>query len=143
MIDLSSLVPFARWITPEAEVRRFDAHFFMLRSPEGQEGAHDQHETMDSFWATPASVLSRWEAMEVLLAPPTHRTLEILAAQGSVDEALALAERANLAPICPRLIDYDGTMALTLPGDPDHQLTERIIPGRTRYVLRGDQWRPE
>jgi 8-oxo-dGTP pyrophosphatase MutT (NUDIX family) len=143
MIDLSSLVPFARWITPEAEVRRFDAHFFMLRSPEGQEGAHDKHETMDSFWATPASVLSRWEAMEVLLAPPTHRTLEILAAQGNVDEALALAERANLDPICPRLIDYDGTMALTLPGDPDHQIPERIIPGRTRYVLRGDQWKPE
>jgi 8-oxo-dGTP pyrophosphatase MutT (NUDIX family) len=143
LIDLASLVPFARWITPEPEVRRFDAHFFMLRAPEGQEGAHDSYETMSSFWATPTDVLARFEKGEVQLAPPTHRTLEILSEQSDVDAALAMAEGSSLEPIRPVLIDYDGTMALTLPGDPDHPQKERIIPGRTRYVLRGDQWRAE
>jgi 8-oxo-dGTP pyrophosphatase MutT (NUDIX family) len=143
MIDLASLVPFARWITPEPEVRRFDARFFMLRAPEGQDGAHDTYETMASFWATPREVLERFDRGEVQMAPPTHRTLEILSAHARVSDALAEAETANLDPICPVLIDYDGTMALTLPGDPDHPQATPIIAGPTRYVLRGEQWRPE
>lgn len=142
-IDLASLVPFARWITPEAEVRRFDARFFMLRAPTGQEGAHDRHETMASFWATPRDILARFESKDVQLAPPTHRTLQMLSESVVVDTALAAAETANLDPICPALIDYDGTMALTLPGDPAHPQPTRIIPGQTRYVLRGEQWRAE
>ena len=142
-IDLSCLVPFARWITPEAEVRRFDARFFMLRAPEGQDGAHDTQETMASFWATPREVLAHFDAGDVQLAPPTHRTLELLSAYSTVDEALATAEKACLDAICPVLIDYDGTMALTLPGDPDHPQEAPIIAGRTRYVLRGEHWRAE
>lgn len=142
-IDLASLVPFARWVTPEPEIRRFDARFFMLRAPEGQEGAHDTYETMASFWATPGDILARFEAKDVQLAPPTHRTLQLLLKYAAVDDALAAAETANLDPICPVLIDYDGTMALTLPGDPDHPQATPIIAGQTRYVLRGEQWRAE
>ena len=142
-IDLSCLVPFARWITPEPEVRRFDARFFMLRAPEGQAGAHDTHETMASFWEAPRDVLARFDAGGVQLAPPTHRTLELLSTHVTVDSALAAAKTACLDPICPVLIDYDGTMALTLPGDPDHPQATPIVAGRTRYVLRGKRWRAE
>ncbi len=142
-IDLASLVPCARWITPAAEVRRFDTRFYMLRTPAGQEGAHDQYETMASFWATPHEVLARWEARAVQLAPPTHHTLLRLARSRTVDDALALAGTAPLDPVCPALVNYDGTIALTLPGDPDHPQPARIIEGHTRYVLRDEQWRPE
>ena len=99
--------------------------------------------TMASFWATPSEVLARWKARDVQLAPPTHRTLEMLSAHAKVDHALAAAEGANLESICPALIDYDGTIALTLPGDPNHPQATRISAGQTRYVLRGEQWRPE
>jgi len=143
VIDLGSLVPFARWITPAAEARRFDTRFFMMRTPAGQDGAHDEYETMASFWATPRDVLARWEAREVQLAPPTHHTLLRLAESATVDEALALAGAFPLDPVCPALVDYDGTIALTLPGDPDHPQAQRIIEGKTRYVLRDEQWRPE
>ncbi len=142
-IDLASLVPLARWVTPEPEVRRFDARFFMVRAPEGQDGAHDKYETMASFWATPRVVLARFDAKDVQMAPPTHRTLELLLAHAKVDDALAAVETQSLEPVCPVLIDYDGTIALTLPGDPDHPQATRIIAGQTRYVLRGEQWRPE
>ena len=142
-IDLSCLVPFARWITPEPEVRRFDARFFMLRAPEGQAGAHDTHETMASSWEAPRDVLARFDAGDVQLAPPTHRTLELLSTHVTVDSALTAAEAACLDPICPVLIDYDGTMALTLPGDPDHPQATPIVAGRTRYFLRGKRWRAE
>lgn len=143
----SALVPFARWITPQAEARRFDARFFVAIAPEGQTGAHDEYETMASFWATPADVLRRFEAGEVQLAPPTHRTLELFTTCASAAAVLELARASTLLPICPRLVkqtDAQGeTLALTLPGDPEHDIREARTPGLSRYVLRGERWLPE
>jgi len=142
-VDLASLVPLTRWITPAAEARRYDTHFFVMRTPEGQDGAHDEVETMSSFWATPHRVLARWEARELQMAPPTHHTLLTLSRCATVDDALRHAETRRLDPICPVLVDQDDTIALVLPGDPDHPQAERMIEGHTRYVLRDEQWRPE
>lgn len=144
-LDLLALVPFARWVTPEAESRRFDARFYLARAPEGQSGAHDAHETVASGWDTPRALLERWEDGLVTLMPPTHRTLMLLAEQRSVDAILEAAASACLDPICPRLVqhkDLEGeTLALVLPGDPEHEVGEARVPGPSRYVLRGERWR--
>lgn len=135
-LALDALVPWARWVTPEAESRRFDARFFLLLAPRGQSGAHDNHETTQSFWASPADVLRRFVANELFLAPPTCRTLELLAACATVDDALALAAEQSLLPICPRFVAHDTAPFLALPGDPAHELKEKRVEGKTRFVLR-------
>lgn len=142
-VDLAALHPFARWITPTAEARRYDARFFVAVAPEGQPGAHDESETMASFWASPAKVLERFDAGEVQLAPPTHRTLEILANAHTIAGAIEAAKKACLDPVCPKLIQHEQSLALVLPGDPDHEVREVRVPGRLRFVLRGDRFRPE
>lgn len=142
-IDLRALHPFSHWVTPAAESRRYDTFFFVAKAPEGQSGAHDQTETTASFWATPAEILRRFAAGEVQLAPPTHRTLEILMACRNAGDVLTLASGANLDPICPRLVPQGDTMALVLPGDPEHDVRETRTTGTTRYVLRGERWRSE
>lgn len=146
-LDLEALHPLARWITPEAEARRYDARFFVAVAPSGQTGAHDDRETMASFWATPGEVLRRWERGEVQVAPPTHCTLAQLASCPTTEAVLALAAASCLDPICPRLVPQsDGatqTLALTLPGDPEHEVKERRVGGPSRYVLRGDRWQAE
>lgn len=135
-LDLGLLEPFARWVTPEAEQRRFDARFFLLALPPGQEGSHDRHETTQSFWAAPAEVLRRFEAGEVFLAPPTTRTLELLRSITSYEDARALARAQGLAPVCPRFVLSEGVAVLALPGDPEHPVGERRVEGPTRFVLR-------
>jgi hypothetical protein len=134
-LALDRLVPWARWVTPEAESRRYDARFFLLPLPEGQVGRHDDRETTMSLWAAPADVLDRAARGEIFLAPPTSRSLELLAEATSVRGALELAERQCLALICPRFVAADPPY-LALPGDPAHEVPERRSSGTTRFVLR-------
>ncbi len=135
-LALGELVPWARWVTPEAESRRFDARFFLLALPPGQVGRHDEHETTMSFWARPAAVLERFVRGEVFLAPPTTRTLELLASAPDVRAARALAAAQSLRPICPLFVPDEIAPFLALPGDPAHPVRERRVAGPTRFVLR-------
>jgi 8-oxo-dGTP pyrophosphatase MutT (NUDIX family) len=146
-LDLAALHPMARWVTPVAESRRFDTRFFLYVAEAALTGAHDDHETTASFWATPADVLQRFAAGSLQLAPPTHRTLEILATAPDARAAVALADASCLDPVCPRLVKHRDargeTLGLALPGDPEHDVRESRSPGHSRYVLRGDRFLPE
>lgn len=134
-LALSSLSPFARWITPRAEPRRFDARFFLLECPPGQAGRHDEHETTHSFWERPALVLDRAAHGEIFLAPPTTRSLELLAACADVRAARALSREQSLLPVCPVFVP-DEAPYLALPGDPAHPVADLRVAGPTRFVLR-------
>jgi hypothetical protein len=65
----------------------------------------------------------------------------------STAAVLAMADASNLDPVCPRLVKHADprgeTMALVLPGDPEHDLREQRVPGPSRYVLRGERWLSE
>ncbi len=135
-LSLDALVPWGRWITPEAEARRFDARFFLLALPEHQVGAHDDHETTMSFWGRPADVLRRFLSGELFLAPPTCRTLELLADCAGIESAVALAAEQSLLPVCPKFVADDKAPYLALPGDPSHEVPEKRVSGKTRFVLR-------
>jgi 8-oxo-dGTP pyrophosphatase MutT (NUDIX family) len=146
-LDLASLHPFARWITPMAESKRFDARFFLFRANDALTGVHDGRETTASFWASPSEVLHRFAAGELQLAPPTHRTLEIFASAVDAHDAVRIADASCVEAICPRLVRHHDvcgeTVALVLPGDPEHEVREPRSPGKSRYVLRGGRFLPE
>jgi len=146
-LDLAALHPLARWITPTSEPRRFDTRFFLFVADGSLRGAHDDQETTASFWAAPAEVLRRFAAGELQLAPPTHRMLDVLATAKNTRGAVAIAEAACREPVCPRLFKHVGTngetIALALPGDPEHEVPTKRSPGATRYVLRGSRFVPE
>jgi len=95
-----------------------------------------------SLWARPADVLDKAARGEFFLAPPTSRTLELLAGARDVHGALSLAARQTLRPICPRFVPGDETSPpfIALPGDPAHEVRECRVDGPSRYVLRDNRF---
>ena len=146
-LDGASLVPLSRWLTPEAEARRFDTRFFLHRASESAKPTHEGYENTASFWATPQDTLAQFDRSEIQLLPPTHRTLAWLSSYSDVTSALEAANAHTLAIICPRLIqqvdDMGTTLALALPGDPEHDIRYALSEGPSRFVLRGERWLPE
>ena len=74
------LKPWARWITPELESRRYDTRFFAAALPPGQQTADIRDEADQVAWLRPADVLAAARRREIALMPPTAVTLAELAA---------------------------------------------------------------
>jgi len=139
-VEVATLTPYARWVTPELESKRYDTRFFIAVVPEGQEASHDGTETTSAVWLRPAAALDDMREGRIKLAPPTVRTLDWLAAFDDVDSVISDAE-ARVPPLVrPRLIPEEGGWCLALPGDPEHPESDPVLPGATRMVLQGTAW---
>jgi len=138
-VDVAQLVPFARWITPTAERRRYDTRFYLLRAPRGQQGRHDAKETTMGLWAAPTRMIDAHEAGDVFLAPPTLRALELLIETENVHAAIAVANAQSLLSICPVFVPGDEPY-LALPGDPAHEIGEPRVDGAPRFSFRNGRF---
>jgi 8-oxo-dGTP pyrophosphatase MutT (NUDIX family) len=116
------LRPWAHWITPEFEPRRYDTRFFLAALPDGQVTRDVSGEADSVAWLTPDSALAAVDRGEMAMLPPTYRTLREIADFDTVQRALAAADERVISPVLPqvRLLDDGGDLAgvLTLPGDP-------------------------
>lgn len=135
-LRLDRLLPFARWVTPSVEQRRFDARFFLAIAPLGADARHDDRETIAGLWKAPAEAIADHCAARIDLPPPTLRTLEELATLASTEQALALARSRKPPLVRPVFRDLAGTFVLALPGDAEHPENEAVLPGPTRFTLR-------
>jgi 8-oxo-dGTP pyrophosphatase MutT (NUDIX family) len=133
-LDAEALVPWVRWVTPEASPKRFDARFFVARAPQGQDARVDGHEATEGLWLAPAEALARWRRGEILFAPATARSIELLAAHDFVDGALAAASTRRPPPVLmPVVWNEGGRRFISLPGDPRHPLADDL-GGRIRRL---------
>jgi hypothetical protein len=110
--------------------------------PERQDPVHDESETTHSDWLDPADALARCRRNDIMLAPPTWTTLQILAGFSSVDEVLRWARQCRVVCVEPGFFTMEGRSMLTLPGDPLHPAIDGFeTPGETRFVLDNGRWR--
>lgn len=136
-LEPSRLVPFARWVTPAVERRRFDARFFVAIAPDDVAAHHDEEETITSCWKTPHEAILDHAEQRIDLPPPTLRTLEELAIFERASDILAYASKRTPPLVRPVFRDLaDGTWILALPGDPEHPEPSACVPGPTRFTLR-------
>ncbi|MBA0045317.1 NUDIX hydrolase [Mycobacteroides sp. LB1] len=101
------LRPWANWITPEAEPRRYDTFFFVAALPAGQDADGDTTEAVASGWQTPEAAISAFTERRSFLLPPTWSQLDAVSTSGgTVAEVLAVGR--EIAPIMPVLKEEDG-----------------------------------
>ncbi len=140
-IDSFALTPYARWITPKMESRRFDTRFYIALLPKGQHGSHDGTETTSATWLRPSNAIDDMFAGRIKLAPPTVRTLDWLAQFNDTKSVVADACSRKPPLVRPRLVTGEGGWFLALPGDPEHPEDEAVLPGSTRMIFDNGAWR--
>ncbi len=114
------LRPWAHWITPVQEKRRFDTRFFVAALPSGQVTRDVAGEAERVAWVRPADALAALERGEVVMVPPTAITLRDIAQYASVAEVLAAAPDRTIEPVTPQLVPDGEGIRFLLPGDPGY-----------------------
>jgi 8-oxo-dGTP pyrophosphatase MutT (NUDIX family) len=107
------LKPWARWITPALESRRYDTRFFAAVLPDGQQTRDIRDEADEVAWLRPADVLSAAARGEAMLLPPTAVTLAELAACADVPAVLAAPR--EITPLQPEVRVTGGATWLYMP----------------------------
>ncbi len=110
------LRPWAHWITPEVEARRFDTRFFVAALPPGQRTRDVGGEADQVAWMRPSEALACAERGEITLMPPTRRTLTELTAYSGV--APVLAEKRTIVTVTPRVVEVAGELRLITGEEP-------------------------
>ena len=140
MLRADLLVPWARWITPEGEPRRFDARFFAAALPDGQEAVGHEAEADHVAWLRPADAIDSAKAGEISLLPPTATTLERLRVRGRGRRRASptsSATRRVIEPVQPRLVLEDGTAWLVIPDGVGYPAVNEIRPAAHRKAVSG------
>ncbi|MEV6607226.1 NUDIX hydrolase [Kutzneria sp. NPDC051319] len=113
------LRPWANWVTPAEEPRRYDTRFFLAVLPEGQHADGATTEADQAGWQRPQEAIDDWKAGRVGLLPPTWMTLAELRDAGTVAAAMAM-ERQTTDKIIPKVIRRGNKLHAVLPGDPEY-----------------------
>jgi 8-oxo-dGTP pyrophosphatase MutT (NUDIX family) len=144
---LDLLVPYAHWITPEIESKRFSTRFFLARKPPEQLPFHDTIEMTKSQWLSPSAALEMQKAGQILLMPPTLKTMEELNEFDSLEELFRSARSRRVQTILPEAFMVDDGFGVRLPHDPEYKIEAYKQPPRpgetSRIVMRDGLWRTE
>jgi 8-oxo-dGTP pyrophosphatase MutT (NUDIX family) len=114
------LRPWARWITPVTEERRYDTRFFAAALPAGQLARDVSGEADEAAWLEPGAALEAAGRREIALFPPTAVTLGELRACGTVPAALAA--RRRMTALIPEVMIAEGAAWLTVPDSVEYPL---------------------
>ena len=121
MLDRRGLVlradllrPWAHWITPEVEPRRYDTRFFVAALPEGQRTRDVGGEADRVAWMPPRAALDAYEAGDIGLMPPTAFTLMEMTAFEAVADVIAAGDARDIQPVLPKIVLTDDDEARIL-----------------------------
>ncbi|TAG35310.1 MAG: NUDIX hydrolase [Polaromonas sp.] len=144
-LQTSSLVPWSRWITPTTPSvtnKRFDTRFFIAAVPAGQIATHDNFEATESVWLKPRAALEWQRDGLIEMAPPQIMTLAHISRFENIRAAMCYA-RSNKPPVIqPHAIDIKGVRVICYPGDEQHPVKEKAMPGPTRLQYHNKLFKP-
>ncbi|MEU4288892.1 NUDIX hydrolase [Kribbella sp. NPDC026596] len=104
------LGPWAHWITPEFEPKRYDTSFFVAALPTGQVTRDVTSESDQVAWMRPADAVAAVEGGELLMLPPTYLCCRELTPYDDVAAVLDAAGDREIRTILPT-VRVDGDQA--------------------------------
>lgn len=145
-VDLNDLVPWSYWIPPKMASmtttgprRRFSTWFFAVRSP-SDDILIDDGEIKDHEWMSPELAMSKRDAGDIELVPPTFVSLHELAKHNYVDSALAWAAGRDAERYETRPLPGD-PMIISWHGDAGYESGDRDGgEDRHRLVMTKGDW---
>jgi 8-oxo-dGTP pyrophosphatase MutT (NUDIX family) len=124
-VDAEALRPWARWVTPAGEVRRYDTRFFVGALPDGAEAQDLTSESSAASWVGVGAALEQVQRGERIMLPPTLATLASLVAFPTVAEALAAAEARSVEPVRPTIRVTETEVVAELPDGTSFSMPRR------------------
>ena len=127
VLACDALVPFAHWITPERNPKRYDTHFFIAHAPVGQKAVHDGWESVESIWLPPQAAIADGEAGRRYVMFPTKLNLEKLDRSATAAEAIEAARSWRIVEVMPVTRMVDGERILMIPEEADYGASEFVV----------------
>jgi 8-oxo-dGTP pyrophosphatase MutT (NUDIX family) len=139
------LVPFAHWITPASEAKRFDTRFYLAALPAEHGGVHaaDGGEAVHAGWITPADGIAAFEADRMVLLPPTLYSLQRLAKCQTAADAVADATATPVVTILPVLEFTAEGVYHNVPAEAGLGYTRHLIRNSVATLLKGGAKAPQ
>jgi 8-oxo-dGTP pyrophosphatase MutT (NUDIX family) len=136
----AALLPYSHWTPPPITPKRFLTWFFLAMAPPG-DIVVDGGEIHEHQWQRPGDALSRRDAGEIELAPPTWVTLYELARHENVEKALADARAREPERFQTHIaVQAEGPTALWR-GDAGWEASDADVPGpRHRLCMHVSGW---
>ena len=128
-LDLSQIVPFARWYPKNEKLTRtYDTRFYLANLGTGAvDVSIDQTENTKLFWVSARGALDMAEEGKIKLIFPTRRNLERLALFANFAEARAQAEAIPVKTIIPKVDKSSGQPMLTILEDAGYPVTSELL----------------
>jgi 8-oxo-dGTP pyrophosphatase MutT (NUDIX family) len=112
----TDLHPWAHWITPEIEPRRYDTTFFVAAMPDDQEAADISGETDHADWSTPGEALAAQRTGRISMLPLTMSILIELADLATVADVINQTIDRTIEPVLPQLVETNSGWQFRYPG---------------------------
>ncbi|CAM8629366.1 MutT NTP pyrophosphohydrolases including oxidative damage repair enzymes [Acidimicrobiia bacterium] len=142
-INADELVFMSHWTPPLEAPKRFSTYFFMGPAPTETLTA-DGDEIHELAWMRPADAMSRRNAGEIELIPPTFITLALLAPFATAAEALDHYRNNPPEYFVTKFTRADGYNIALYSDDAGYETADASVPGpRNRLFMGEGDWRYE
>jgi 8-oxo-dGTP pyrophosphatase MutT (NUDIX family) len=120
-LDVTAFLPWARWVTPPSQPRRYDTWTFVAAVPPSGRARPVTSEAVHAEWVNVDDVVRGYETEQIHVLPPTAFVLRSLGAAGSVGAVLDAAAHRRLEVIHPQASRRtDGTVVVHAGGEDLH-----------------------
>ncbi|OIH85239.1 hypothetical protein BLJ79_08650 [Arthrobacter sp. UCD-GKA] len=100
LLEAEQLRPWANWVTPPQQPKRFDTFFYVASPAPGCLPRHQTTEAVSSVWMAVEEVLAAHERGQLRLMLPTQALLQSVLETGSLE--MILAANVPIVPVRPQ-----------------------------------------